>query len=150
MYTQTPALEVLLPFFHYSNRLLVLATPSSASPQRAQRKCLSHPRLQYVFIDIKSGPGPRVCMCLCVSVGGGVFQCPIALTRCPESDDSPQLLDAIASPGELTSPVQRPRVTVCCDLTLIQVRGKKSPKLSVMSKHPAKDTDSFSHDHGSK
>lgn len=101
MYTEiiaTQGLASFLPLFH------VLPTPSSASPQRAM-KCLSHSRLQYVFIDSRVRT-QALCACLCesVCVCVGVSNSHCLKLQGPESDDSPQLLDAATRRADVTCP----------------------------------------------
>lgn len=86
------------------NYILKCHTPSSASPQRAM-KCLSHSRLQYVFIDSRVRT-QALCACLCesVCVCVGVSNSHCLKLQGPESDDSPQLLDAATRRADVTCP----------------------------------------------
>lgn len=107
---------VLLALFHCSYRLLVLPIPSSTSPQRAM-KCLSHSRLQYVFIDSRVR---TLCVHFweCTRVDG-CFEVTLPKTR--TLSPMTHLHYWTRWPGELTSPVLRPRVTASSDLTTILV-----------------------------
>lgn len=75
-------------------------------PPHRVMKCLSHSRLQYVFIDSRVR---TLCVCTCVRVYvcvwvDGCLEVTLPKTRDPESNDSPLLPDTATRRADITCP----------------------------------------------